>query len=309
MGIRQRYLIGAIVAVVASGTTVLNLGPKISTDLSAAAFAEDGATSGNRPGADIAAVTKTEPSLTGNVPASADSHDDQTLAEGRALFRGLCSGCHGGNARGGKGPDLTDNRWLHGSTDANIAHVIANGVSGTTMKKLGESLKDEQIANIIAYIRSLAHSPGETDWKPYLVGDAAAGDRLFFDTQSQLACNKCHALGGRGGGIGPPMDRIVSRRSPEYIMESIVHPSKDIDPRYEVMLVITNRGTTVTGIRVNESNFSIQLREQDGRFHSFSKRDLDEVQTLKTSLMPDNLVDSLTVRQLHDLFAFLMTME
>src|SRR5262245_34610879 len=35
-----------------------------------------------------------------------------TLAEGQALFRGLCSGCHGGMGRGGKGPDLTDNRWL-----------------------------------------------------------------------------------------------------------------------------------------------------------------------------------------------------
>src|SRR5262245_23288551 len=39
------------------------------------------------------------------------------LAEGQALFRGLCSGCHGGMGRGGKGPDLTDSRWLHGDKD------------------------------------------------------------------------------------------------------------------------------------------------------------------------------------------------
>ena len=62
--------------------------------------------------------------------------------------------------RGGKGPDLTDDRWLHGSKDEDIARVIKNGVSGTTMKKLGESLNEQQIEKIIAYVRSLARAPG-----------------------------------------------------------------------------------------------------------------------------------------------------
>ena len=78
------------------------------------------------------------------------------MAEGQAMFRGLCSGCHGGAGRGGKGPDLTDNRWIHGSSDADIARVIENGVPNTTMKKLGDALKPEQIRKLIAYIRSLA---------------------------------------------------------------------------------------------------------------------------------------------------------
>ncbi len=57
------------------------------------------------------------------------------------MFRGLCSGCHGGAGRGGKGPDLTDNRWIHGSSDTDIARVIENGVPNTTMKKLGDALE------------------------------------------------------------------------------------------------------------------------------------------------------------------------
>ena len=62
-------------------------------------------------------------------------------------------------------------------------------------------------------------------------------------------------------------------------------------------------------VRVNESNFSIQLREENGRFHSFLKRDLEEFRVMDKSLMPDNIVEQLTVKQLHDLFAFLMTLE
>src|SRR5262249_9569003 len=106
-------------------------------------------------------------------PASED------LAEGQALFRGLCSGCHGGAGRGGKGPDLTDDKWIHGDKDEDIARVIREGVPKTTMKKLGESLKEEQIQKLILYIRSLHRSPEETGWKPYLAGDPISGKKLF----------------------------------------------------------------------------------------------------------------------------------
>jgi len=39
------------------------------------------------------------------------------------------------------------------------------------------------------------------------------------------------------------------------------------------------------------------------------KRDLDDFRVLDTSMMPDNMAEQLTVRQLHDIFAFLMTLE
>jgi putative heme-binding domain-containing protein len=237
------------------------------------------------------------------------SPDPAAPAEGQALFRGLCSGCHGGSGRGGKGPDLTDRRWIHGDTDDDIARVIRNGVPQTTMKKLGDALKDDQVRKLIAYIRSLARAPGESTWKPYLAGDPRAGRKLFFDPQTRIQCSKCHAVGGEGGRIGPPLDRIASRRAPEYIMESILQPSKDIDPQFESVAVATTEGRVITGLRVNETNFSIQLREENSRFHSFLKRDLEEVRTLTTSLMPDNVAELLTVKELHDLFAYLMSLE
>src|SRR6185437_11572665 len=114
--------------------------------------------------------------------------DPAALAEGQALFRGLCSGCHGGAGRGGKGPDLTDSRWIHGGTDGDIAHVIQNGVPKTTMKKMGDALKPEQVKKLITYIRSLARSPAETTWKLYMSGDPGAGRNLFFDLKSKAQC-------------------------------------------------------------------------------------------------------------------------
>lgn len=234
---------------------------------------------------------------------------EAALAEGQALFRGLCSGCHGGAGRGGKGPDLTRKKFIHGNTDDDITRVIRNGVPKTTMKKMGDSLKDDQIAKLLLFIRSLSRKPDETPWKPYLAGDPKAGRQLFFDPKNKVQCAKCHTIDGEGGRIGPPLDRIAVRRAPEFIMESILQPSKDIDPMYEAVQVLTKTGLTIVGLRVNETNFSIQLREENGRFHSFDKRDLDEVIVLKKSLMPENVAEQLTVKELHDLFAYLMSLE
>lgn len=237
------------------------------------------------------------------------SEEKAALAEGQALFRGLCSGCHGGMGRGGKGPDLTDDRWLHGSKDEDIARVINKGVPGTTMKKLGEALKEQQIARIIGYIRSLARAPGESTWTPYMPGDPKAGEQLFFDEKGKALCSKCHTVNRRGGRIGPTLDRIAVRRAPEYIMESIVQPSKFIDPLFESVQVATAEGKIIIGLRINESNFDIQMREENGRFHSFRKKDLEAFKVMDKSLMPENIPEQLTVKQLHDLFAFLMKLE
>ena len=84
---------------------------------------------------------------------------------------------------------------------------------------------------------------------------------------------------------------------------------KDIAPEFEAVAVATKDGRVISGLRVNETNFNIQLREENGRFHSLFKRDLDEIKVLKKSLMPENFAELLTVKELHDLFAYLMTLE
>src|SRR5262245_23766305 len=213
-----------------------------------------------------AVLSQSEPEKTKSGPSAADQ---AALAEGQVLFRGLCSGCHGGAGRGGKGPDLTRKKFIHGNTDEDIIRVIKNGVPKTTMKKLGDALKEEQIAKLVLFIRSLQSAPAATTWKPYLAGDLKAGKHLFFDPKGKGQCAKCHTIDGDGGRVGPALDRIAGRRAPEFIMESILQPSKDIDPQFEALRVVTKKGLVIVGLRVNETNFSVQLREENGRFHSY----------------------------------------
>jgi copper transport protein len=88
----------------------------------------------------------------------------ESISEGKRLYQRYCASCHGSNAEGGPGndlipaaPDLTDNEWKHGSTDGEIFSVIKNGVPpDLNMIPFGDQLNDQQIWNVVNYLRSLA---------------------------------------------------------------------------------------------------------------------------------------------------------
>ena len=218
-------------------------------------------------------------------PAAAAAHARlrRPWRKARPCFAGLCSGCHGGAGRGGKGPDLTDNRWIHGGTDQDIARVIQNGVPKTTMKKLGDSLKQDQIRKLIAYIRSLARSSGREHLETLHGRRSASGpEALLRSHKARPSARSAIAWAAREAGSGRPWIASPAAAPPEFIMESILQPSKEIAPEYEAVAVATKEGRVITGLRVNETNFSIQLHEENGRFHSFLKRDLAIPKNLKS---------------------------
>lgn len=75
------------------------------------------------------------------------------------LYAQLCANCHGIDGAGGQGPSLIDDVWTHGSDDASIARVIAQGSGAGTMPAYGEVLADDQIGSLIVLMRELRHRP------------------------------------------------------------------------------------------------------------------------------------------------------
>ena len=89
------------------------------------------------------------------------------IAKGDSIFHksGLCYACHGSNAQGAVGPNLTDAEWLHsdGSYDA-IVKTVTSGVPAEKAKKGvpmppkgGSSISDEDVKAVAAYVYSLSH--------------------------------------------------------------------------------------------------------------------------------------------------------
>ncbi len=81
------------------------------------------------------------------------------LAAGRATFNANCVSCHGKNAEGNVGPNLTDDSWKNVTNVEDIARVIANGAANGSMPAWRNRLSHvNQIVLTAAYVASLRGS-------------------------------------------------------------------------------------------------------------------------------------------------------
>jgi cytochrome c oxidase cbb3-type subunit 3 len=223
------------------------------------------------------------------------AQSDAGLSQGRALFRGNCAFCHGLTAEGGRGPNLVSAPLHHGEADADLKSVILNGVPGATMPSFSEMPADD-VDNLVLYLRSLSRGVVKRKTVP---GDPQQGRAVY----AKNGCPACHRIGNEGSVYGPDLTRIGSSRSLEYLRESLVNPTADIQPEYEGVTAVTKDGRRIVGVRINEDTFTLQLRTPAQKFVSFSKDGLREVVNEKKSLMP--AYDRLSPADLENLVAYL----
>lgn len=86
------------------------------------------------------------------------STDKAVLQAGAALFKTVCTPCHGEHAEGAVGPNLTDAYWLHGGAAKDIFKTIKYGVPEKGMIAWEKQMNGKQIADITSYILSLKGS-------------------------------------------------------------------------------------------------------------------------------------------------------
>ncbi len=76
------------------------------------------------------------------------------VEKGRERFSERCAFCHGGGGRGAKGPCLICGHFKRGGKNSQVYTNIAAGVPGTQMGAFGTTLQQEEINNIVAYMRA-----------------------------------------------------------------------------------------------------------------------------------------------------------
>jgi putative heme-binding domain-containing protein len=220
--------------------------------------------------------------------------DAAAVTAGGALYAGRCADCHGGDAKGSRGPDLTQ-RWASGATDESTFEKIRQGVPGSIMPP--SSAPDHELWAIVAYLRSISVAPQLVS-----SGDPKRGRALFVDR-----CQQCHRVGAEGGALGPDLTQIGLVRSREALVTALRDPSANVPAGFHAVELVED-GRRIEGVIKAQDAFSIQVLTVDGRLVGYDKAGLTRITPRDGSLMPAYSRDALGDAELEDLLAYLGTL-
>jgi len=219
----------------------------------------------------------------------------EDLAAGERMYRTQCAYCHGTRGEGGRGATLARPRLLHAPDDQSMFNVIANGIPDTEMP--GHWFTDREIRQLVAFVRTLGRVGPQK-----VSGDAASGEKLYT---GKGRCASCHTIGGRGGAIGPDLSDIGARRNLAYLRESLINPEAAVPEGFLEVQLAARNGRRITGVRLNEDTFSIQIRDLSGNFRSFFKTELAELNKRPGKSPMPSYSNVFTQSELDDIVAFL----
>jgi putative heme-binding domain-containing protein len=219
------------------------------------------------------------------------------IRAGMGLFRARCADCHGIDARGVRGPDITQ-IWASGRTDEGLFKTIKEGVPNTEMPA-NPRMFDYEAWQVLAYLRTLS-APAPTD-PPR--GNAADGEKVFAKL-----CVSCHRVNGVGGRLGPDLSRIGAARSREAIVLRIVGDVEGSRLGYQPVTITPPDGPPIVGVKKNEDLFSVQIMDTRERIQGYEKDGMKAVQDGTRSLMPAFGPGQLSSSDLDDLVRYLQTL-
>ena len=224
---------------------------------------------------------------------AAPSHE-QEVDHGRRAFEANCAVCHGMDAGGGRGPNLRRAHIARAPNDAALCDLIETGIPPEM--PAGVFLTDDEVRALVAFVGSLGQSAAGA-----VAGDSARGARVYAGN----GCSSCHILAGQGTGFGPELTDLGDRRSATYVLEVLQDPASRLPAEFLMVRVVTRSGEVTQGIRVNEDNYSLQLKDASGGMRSFDKASVKSQEQLRGQT-PMPSFKHLASGDLQDLVAYLL---
>jgi putative heme-binding domain-containing protein len=118
------------------------------------------------------------------------------------------------------------------------------------------------------------------------------------------ACANCHRLDGEGYAVGPDLFDIRNQ-SKESILLHLVIPEAEIAPNFASYTCEKKDGSVVSGILIADTPASITLRQGLGIEEVIARSEIADLAASSVSLMPQDLLTSMTQQDLADLLAYL----
>jgi cytochrome c oxidase cbb3-type subunit III len=236
-------------------------------------------------------------------PALAQDHagqyDQADVEYGAQLYSGHCITCHGESGDLMPGANLRSGRFRHAASDRELSAVIREGIEGTPM--IATSYSDSELTALVAYLRNMA----SFDATSVSIGDVGRGRAIF---EGKGACLTCHRIGDRGPRAAPDLTRVGATRTAAILARVLVDPTAAMQPVNRPVRIVTGDGRVITGRRLNEDTFTVQVIDSQERLHTFDKAALREYSIGTEATMP-SYADTLSAEERADVLAYLLSLK
>jgi len=221
------------------------------------------------------------------------------IAYGAQIFALQCASCHGENGDVIPGVNFRAGTFKRVNSDNDLRATITNGVPGTAMQPF--AFGASELTGIVSYLRNMA----KFDARGVTLGNAARGKALFEGAGN---CTSCHAVNGKGPRVAPDLGDVGSLRTADLLHRTLLDPAGTMLPVNRPARAVTKDGKTISGRRLNEDTYTVQLIDEQERLVSLTKSDLREFTVLKTTPMP-SYKDKFSPQELADLEAYLLSLK
>jgi putative membrane-bound dehydrogenase-like protein len=131
-----------------------------------------------------------------------------------------------------------------------------------------------------------------------------AAERELGAELFQKHCATCHSTDPSAVAIGASLSNL-SNRTDEALVESILHPNRSVEPKFQSFLIQTDEGRTLVGVIESEFAGSLTLAHADGKRTTVRRDQIETIRSTGTSLMPEGFEAVLRPSELQAIVRFL----
>lgn len=206
---------------------------------------------------------------------------------------------------------------LDPATKAFVAAQLAKhqiklpGLLASNPNKPSKNNPKEMVVKVPRFDKNNPHQLGNIAYDEIVVqmqtvkGNAKLGKRLY----KEQSCAACHSIEPGAKAIGPQLMDIGQRYQRNELLESILKPTAKIAQGFTTQIIATDDGLTHTGFVTREAGDEIELKTSEGKTVKIDKNTIEARKDSKNSVMPEGLVNNLTVEELASLITYLQSLK
>lgn len=184
------------------------------------------------------------------------------------------------------------------------ADQLSGALKLVAIQGLNQSRNAEIRNRALKYMQTADQSKYAIEDLVNQTGDPSIGKKVF-----EKNCALCHQIDTMGHDFGPGLSNIGRKLSKEGQFSAILFPSAGISFGYEGYTLSLKNGTTTSGIILNQTENELTLKFPGGSSQTYAMSEVEKIEMMVSSMMPEGLENSMQPQELVDLVAYLMTLK